>query len=120
MANAPTTNWRGTQGEYSSSGASNIADPSGNLLVDPAGYFITDTGELFTLEPATGWGTGTETAEMAVWRGNDGEFTTVSSSNFATNDGKLIVTNDGKQLVTNTQQFTATPVTVWTSDDGNA
>lgn len=53
----PETIWQPTtgNGEYSIGGVYNIADPSGNLLADPSGVEIVDTGVIFTQIPDTIW-----------------------------------------------------------------
>lgn len=53
----PVTEWRPTIGndEFGSDGVSDIADPSGNLLVDTAGNQVVDTGVTDTALAATEW-----------------------------------------------------------------
>lgn len=51
------TVWQPTtgNGEFTLGGVFNIADPSGNLLVDPSGTQIVDTGVIFSQIPDTIW-----------------------------------------------------------------
>jgi len=55
--NPPVTIWRTTSGnnESESYTAANIADPLGNLLIDPQSNFVVDTGLVMPLIPATVW-----------------------------------------------------------------
>lgn len=51
------TVWQPTtgNGEFTLGGVFSIADPSGNLLVDPSGTQIVDTGVIFSQIPDTIW-----------------------------------------------------------------
>lgn len=55
--NVPATTWQATDGltEFSNGSIFNIADPSGDTLVDPSGVFIVDTGVIANLIPSTAW-----------------------------------------------------------------
>lgn len=55
--NVPVTTWRDTNGltEYSNGGIFNIDDNLSQLLIDPSGTFIVDTGVLANLIPASVW-----------------------------------------------------------------
>lgn len=58
MVNEAATIWNpvgGINGEYSFTGVLNIADPSGTLLADPSAVLVVDTGQTFSLIPATVW-----------------------------------------------------------------
>lgn len=116
----PATQWSGTTGEYSSTGVADIADPSANLLVDPSGNNIVDTGETFTQKPATVWGAGTETYAAPVWENLyvEGEVVVVGNLILTTNSGNTITTNSGNVLVTNTTQYVPTPATTWLNSPG--
>jgi len=52
----PATTWVGDQDqEYTTGGANNIADATGNLLVDATGVFVVDNGLQEVTLPATTW-----------------------------------------------------------------
>jgi hypothetical protein len=52
----PATTWVGSQEqEYSAGTPFNIADYSGNELVDHSGVFVVDNGVVETTLPATTW-----------------------------------------------------------------
>ncbi len=55
--NVPATQWQPTDGlsDFDNGGVYGIDDPSGDLLVDPSGVFIVDTGVIQTYIPATEW-----------------------------------------------------------------
>lgn len=55
--NPPATIWRATSGNNDSVsyGPDFIVDTAGNLLVDPQGNFVIDTGITMPLIPATIW-----------------------------------------------------------------
>jgi len=53
----PQTVWRDTNGltEYGSDGPNYVIDTTDFYLVDPSGFYITDTGVTATLIPGTVW-----------------------------------------------------------------
>lgn len=55
--NVPVTVWRDTSGlsEFSNGGVFNIDDNLSQLLIDPSGVFIVDTGVISTPIPQTEW-----------------------------------------------------------------
>ncbi len=55
--NVPISIWRDTNGlvEYSNEGANYVTDTADFYLVDPDGFYITDTGVVATLIPDTRW-----------------------------------------------------------------
>ena len=51
----PATIWTDGNGEWSSPGVAELADASGNLLVDASSNDLADSGKVFTPYAATVW-----------------------------------------------------------------